>query len=480
MVIERYWIFVLAFCIAIILVIGGISVPSLTTLTLLIAIGMFVFGLSAARIADAIITGQTKWAFIIILFGLGLLFLQIIPLPSQVWTAFPGRKFVTESFGMTGIPLNWLPLSLDVQSTKEDLIFVAPALALFLAALTIKANQRVYMVLTILGVVLVSIILGMAQKFQGSTSPLYVYKFGSNGSATGFFANRNFFGALLYTTIPFVVALAINWIRSGRTNKIIGPIFAFIFIAIIIVGLGATGSRMGIILAFFAILLSVPLIWTNHSLSIGSRGLIIMMFVAIFLIAQFGLVAILRLASTDSVSEYRTTIYAVSYSALQSVFPVGAGFGSFVPLYAMHETPSVVTAAFVNHAHNDWLELVIEGGLPMAILLVGYLGWYVSATYNIWARGRDISEDLLLKAASISIGLLLSHSFFDYPLRTPALMGLFALLNGFLACGPQPITLKIQQRRSPTRVPVEPQRSAPSGEFRSNFKNKKTTPEIDK
>ena len=478
--VERYWTFALACCLAITLVVGGVSVLSLTTLTALIAIGIVVFGISAARIVNASFTGQAKWGLIIILFGIGLIFVQIIPLPSQIWTAFPGRKFVTESFGVTGISLGWSPLSLDVQSTIEDLIFVAPALALFLAALTIKANQRVYMVLTILGVVLVSIILGMAQKFQGSTSPLYVYKFGSNGSATGFFANRNFFGALLYTTMPFVVALAMNWIRSGSTHKIVGPIFAFIFIAIIIVGLGATGSRMGIILAFFAILLSIPLIWTKHGQSIGSRGLVILMFVTIFLIAQFGLVAILRLASTDRVSEYRTTIYAVSYSTLWSVLPVGAGFGSFVPLYAMHETPSVVTTAFVNHAHNDWLELVIEGGLPMAILLVGYLGWYVSATYNIWARGRDISEDLLLKAASISIGLLLSHSFFDYPLRTPALMGLFALMNGFLACGPQPITLKIQQRRSPTRVPVEPQRSAPSGEFRSNFKNKKTTPEIDK
>lgn len=459
--------------------IGGISVPSLTTLTVLTAIGLVVFGLSTARIVDANITGHAIWGLVIIVFGIGLLFVQLIPLPSQIWREFNGREFVTESFGVTGIPLGWLPLSLDAQSTREDLIFVAPALALFFAALTIKTNQRIYLILTLLGVVLVSIILGMAQKYQGPTSSLYIYDFGSNGSATGFFANRNFFGALLYSVIPFVVALALNSTRTGKTHKIVGPVFAFIFIAIIIVGLGATGSRMGIILAFVSILLSVPLIWTNHGQSIGSRGLIIMMFVAIFLIAQFGLVAILRLASTDSVSEYRTTIYAVSLSTLRSVFPVGAGFGSFMPLYAMHETPSVVTTAYVNHAHNDWLELVLEGGLPMAILLVAYLAWFASATYNIWVGGRDISEDLLLKATSISIALLLCHSFFDYPLRTPALMGFFALLNGFLACGPQPITLKIQKRKSPGIVTIEPQRLALSGEFISNFKNKKTTPKID-
>ena len=479
MAIDRIWILALVFCFAIILICGGISVPSLTAFTLLVTIGIVALAVGVARIVGINITRHAKLALIIILFGVGLLFVQILPLPPQIWIAFPAREFVTESFRVTGVPLGWSALSLDATSTKDDLIFIAPALALFVAALTVQANQRIYLVLTLLGFVLVSIILGLAQKFQGPTSSLYIYDFGSNGSATGFFANRNFSAALLYAAIPFVVALALNWIRSGKTHKIVGPFFAFIFIAIIIAGLGATESRMGIILAFFAILLSVPLIWTKQGQSIGSRGLIIMMFIAVFLIAQFGLVAILRLASTDSVSEYRTTIYAVSLTTLRGVFPIGAGFGSFVPLYAMHETPSVVTTAFVNHAHNDWLELVLEGGLPMAILLVAYLAWYASATYNIWAKGRDISEDLLLKAASISIALLLFHSFFDYPLRTPALMGLFALLNGFLACGPQPITMKIQQRRSPARAPVEPQRSAPSGEFKSNFKNKKTTPKID-
>ncbi len=453
--------------------------PSLTAQIILTTIGIIVFAPSAVRIIETNLTRQAKFALIIILLGVALLCVQIIPLPPNIWTSFSGRGFATETYKSAGVPLGWLPLSLDAQITKDDLIFIGPALAFFVVALTVKANQRVYFILTLVLVVLVSIILGLAQISHVSTGSLFLYESGGMDSASGFFANRNFFAALLYATIPFAVALAINWIRGGKTHKIVGPIFAFIFIAIIIVGLGASASRMGIILAFFAILFSIPLIWTTHGHSIGSRGLVIMMFIAVFLIAQFGLVAILRLASTDSVSEYRTTIYAVSLSTLRSVFPVGGGFGSFVPLYAMHETPSVVTTAYVNHAHNDWLELVLEGGLPMAILLVAYLAWYASATYNIWAKGRDLSEDLLLKAASISIALLLFHSFFDYPLRTPALMGLFALLNGFLACGPQPITMKIQQRRSPARAPVEPQRSAPSGEFKSNFKNKKPTPKID-
>lgn len=477
--VERCWIFALVFVLAIILVCGGISVPSSAVLAMLMAIAVPLIGLSAFRILNSDITRLSKLAFALIFVGVGLLFAQLIPLPPSIWTALPGREFVIQSFSAAGIPLGWLPLSLDAETTKENLVFIAPALALFLATLTVKANQRVYLVLTLVVVVLISVILGLAQVSHLSAGALFVYETGSLDSASGFFANRNFFAAMLYAAIPFVVALALNWIGAGKTHKIVGPVFALIFIAIIIVGLGATASRMGIILAFLAILISVPMIWTKHAQSIGSRGLIIMMFVAIFLIAQFGLVAILRLASMDSVSEYRTTIYAVSYSTLLSVFPAGAGFGSFVPLYAMHETPAVVTTAYVNHAHNDWLELVLEGGLPMALLLVAYLAWYATATWSIWSKGRDLPEDLWVKAASISIALLLIHSFFDYPLRTPALMGLFAVLNGFLACGPQPVIMRIQKRKSPTMARVEPQRPAPSGEFRSSFKNKKPTQKID-
>jgi hypothetical protein len=85
----------------------------------------------------------------------------------------------------------------------------------------------------------------------------------------------------------------------------------------------------------------------------------------------------------------------------------------------------------------------------------------------------------LVKAASISIFLLLCHSFVDYPLRTPALMGLFAILNGFLALGPHPIAKKIQHANSPVKIPIDPPLRAPKGEFQTNFKNKKLPTKID-
>lgn len=479
MEIDRIWGGAAALSLAVILVCGGVSLPSFAILTLFAILGIGLTILGSFRLFRSELNLRTKWAFTIIFLGLVLLAVQTIPLPPSIWSAFPGRAFVSESYQAAGIPLGWAALSLDPEQTRMDLLMTVSAFGLFVAAVTLKSTQRKYLAMVILAAVLVSILLGVAQKFQGPNSLLFVYDLGGSLVASGFFANRNFYAALLYSALPFVIAFAINFSRNGKAQKIVGPAFALIFIVIIIIGLGVAESRMGVILAFFALLLSLPLIWSSRSFNMGSRGFVILMFIAVFLIAQFGLVAVLRLASTDSVSEYRTTIYAVSLDVLRSVFPVGSGFGSFVPIYAMHETPSVAVSAYINHAHNDWLELVIEGGLPMAILLLAYVTWYASATYKVWTRGRDSLEDMLVKASSISIALLLCHSMVDYPLRTPALLGLFALLNGFLACGPQPVVAKFQRQRSDTKAPVEMPREAAIGAFKSNFKTKKSPPKFD-
>jgi O-antigen ligase len=154
---------------------------------------------------------------------------------------------------------------------------------------------------------------------------------------------------------------------------------------------------------------------------------------AIFLFSQFGLVGLLRLTQLDPVEDYRVSILKVSGEALTAFFPVGSGFGTFVPVYQMFETPETMRSAFVNHAHNDWLEIALEGGFPAILLLALFLAWFGWNSFRVWRRRGESSGDLVMMAASLSAGLLLLHSGVDYPLRTPALMTMFGLCAGFLA-----------------------------------------------
>ena len=73
-----------------------------------------------------------------------------------------------------------------------------------------------------------------------------------------------------------------------------------------------------------------------------------------------------------------------------------------------------------NHAHNDWAEWTVEGGLPVLGLLALLAVWSLPrAPQSLW---------------SIGIPTVFLHSLVDYPLREPALAAvLFAMLGALAA-----------------------------------------------
>src|SRR3546814_14561816 len=39
---------------------------------------------------------------------------------------------------------------------------------------------------------------------------------------------------------------------------------------------------------------------------------------------------------------------------------------------------------YFNHAHNDFLEIVLDGGLPALLLMLVAIGWYGMASMRAW------------------------------------------------------------------------------------------------
>jgi O-antigen ligase len=159
-------------------------------------------------------------------------------------------------------------------------------------------------------------------------------------------------------------------------------------------------------------------------------------FLGVLVVGQAGMAGLLRFAEVDPVTDYRTVIAKGSIDLGIRQFPIGSGFGSFVPMYQLHETPEMMRAEYVNHAHNDWLELIVEGGAPALFLLVGFVIWYLYALVRVWRYGQGGQTALFQRMASLVIPLLLIHSLVDFPLRTPTLMVLFALCCGITVLQP--------------------------------------------
>jgi O-antigen ligase len=124
---------------------------------------------------------------------------------------------------------------------------------------------------------------------------------------------------------------------------------------------------------------------------------------------------------SDSTSRY--TSFNKSLRATADHFPVGSGVGSFPDLYPSYEEPSKVDRWYVNHVHNDYIELVLENGLPGLLLILAFLAWWIRRSAIIW---RTPEVDHFARAATIASAAILLHSVVDFPLRTTSISALFA------------------------------------------------------
>ncbi|MEM7289938.1 MAG: hypothetical protein AAF412_06165, partial [Pseudomonadota bacterium] len=103
-------------------------------------------------------------------------------------------------------------------------------------------------------------------------------------------------------------------------------------------------------------------------------------------------------------------------------FPISVGFGKCQLKYQSYESSGIIVNKYLNHAHNDFLELFLEGSLFAVILLVGYF---------VLVAHRCVVGQLvdMQKAALVGIIFVSIHSMVDYPLRTLSLGVVFAILN---------------------------------------------------
>jgi O-antigen ligase len=115
------------------------------------------------------------------------------------------------------------------------------------------------------------------------------------------------------------------------------------------------------------------------------------------------------------------------FEMIKAYWPLGTGMGSFEIVYRLHEPAELLSPQYMNHAHNDWLELILTGGLPAAALMgFAIVAWGTKVLRNERAGDADLFAPLRRAGAAILLILSLA-SISDYPLRTPFLLTLFAI-----------------------------------------------------
>jgi len=366
---------------------------------------------------------------LLIVLALLVVALQLIPLPPEIWTKLPGRSGIARGYDLLAIRRPWLSISESPYEAVSTSFALLPPLAIF--AVSATDNSRGVAGALLIGTAL-AIVVGALQVASGPTSAWYFYPI-TNTGAVGFFANGNHMATLLLAAIPFVPALLL----SGKSQqRLRGKSAATITIAIAALGLILIGIALNRSLA--ALLLVVPvLLATGLMIPVGWRLRWVGVPLVVFALA--GAVAALSTnplnsTSASSAKEFslqsRQYIWRTTAAAIAETFPVGTGLGSFQQVYRLQENPDRVDATYVNHAHNDYLELALELGLPGILLMLAFFAWWGRRLAQIWSSNLSSPFD---RAATIASAAVLAHSVVDYPLRTSAMAAVFAMCIGILA-----------------------------------------------
>lgn len=352
--------------------------------------------------------------------------IQLMPLPPDVWGMLPGRDNAKAVFALIGATDQWHPLSLTPRATWFALLMLLAPYAAFFGMLSLDAAAQKRCVTLFVALAGVSILVGLVQVGTRGAS-LEFYNTAHRGNLIGFFTNRNHEALMLGIAAIFGVTLIARGVENRQIVLAWSAIFSLTFLGAVI----ATTSRAGMGLTILGLAASAYLLFIGRF----SRKTLIWLVVSLLIAAaavyllSFSRVAEQALARYNAVhDDDRWTIWRLTWPLVGQYAPWGSGLGSFVPAYFSIEALDNVAPSYINRAHNEYLETLIETGIP-GVTVLAIFGLALALRFVAVLRKRVHLGDLGLPAG-LAILMVALHSLVDYPLRSPAIAVIFALALG--------------------------------------------------
>jgi tetratricopeptide (TPR) repeat protein len=362
---------------------------------------------------------------------------QIVPVPA-------GLRSLLDPKGSELLALAQLdsahPMSLDPPETYRRLAEAAAALTVTLAALLLATSRRFRHVAP--GVVasagLAALIIGLGHRaiFEDK---IYGLIPSGRGLPVGPFINPNHTAEFL--ELAAFAALAFAFSRPSRDGQRVWQILA----AVLAAGALSTLSR-GAVLALGSGALTWFLLAPRSDegeplhrtrFAGGVIGLLVVGGLAI----AFGAEKIggaLFASQGDSLVKVKVWLDALK---IIPAHPAGIGLGAFGRVYPVYQTlPSLSWFQFVE---NQPLGILIEAGIPGALLLLGACGWVVRRF------ARQARRDRVEAALAAGLVAVLAHNLADFGLEMPGILLPFCALLGVLFGRQAEVPADAAPRRAP-------------------------------
>ncbi len=310
--------------------------------------------------------------------------------------------------------------------TGQEWLTDAAYLLIILPVASIAANpnrlHRFLVALAIFGALLA--IFAMIQDVSGTKAIYWTVQPSSIAAQIyGPFVNRNHYAGLMELLIPLPFLLCLSQPPERRLPLLgAGVLMALsVFLCRSRGGMAALGAE----LVFIAVFLSRI---RHRAKSFAAIGVIVAV-LAVLIVWVGSDPVVHRL--TDMKDASRVSIYKDTLRMWWSKPLIGYGSGTFDLVYPTYQ--SFVTDSLINHAHNDYLELLSETGLiGMGLILWFLVNAYRNAGQNIRLGSRSSGSAALIAVLAGITGLLV-HSLVDFNFHIPSNAALFLVFCAIAA-----------------------------------------------
>lgn len=332
-------------------------------------------------------------------------------------------------------------LSLDPQATKETTVKWFAMAIYFVSALhTLRSSDRrkkVLVVLTIFGFAVS--LFAIAQRLTYNGKMYWIRPVSPYIAPYGPYGNYNHFAGLVELILPLPLAYLL-FARIKLEERLLW-LFAVVMMAVALLFSGSRGGVLALGIQLLAMMLVA--VWAQRSglsegLRLGGNKLIAFGALAavLLLILWIGYEPLVKRFSLlrQGASEYsfvtRTEYWQGAWQMFTANPLTGVGLGAFPAAYPAYGRSSVKNER-LEHVHNDYLQLLTDGGL-----IAGLIGlWFLVELFRTvrrqvqhLKRTRNLERALTLGGYVALLGIAI-HSFLDFNLQIAAnaLLFLFVL-----------------------------------------------------
>jgi O-antigen ligase/tetratricopeptide (TPR) repeat protein len=369
---------------------------------------------------------------------------QMIPLPSQlIQIVSPETYNIVKHSVLVNSPAAWVSLSVNKKATLLETFRFVSYIALYILTVQLLSDRERLKKTVFIIVIFASLIslFGIIQHLLWSGKIYWFRETAVRSIPFGPYVNRNHYAGFMEMILPIVIGLFLFYkprvsYRSFREKmaeifNLEGTnVYMLLGFAAVLIGTSIflSLSRSGIVsLCLSMIVFGFLVITKGHNRKRGILVIIVCILIGLAvgwfgwgpIIERFQEIGLLK----DDFPDYRPIIWKDSREILRDFLLTGTGFGSYIYVYPLYRSLPIVYG-ILDHAHNDYIEILAEGGLISFFIIAAFLLVFFYKSFKAFIRRYELFSIYLFIGCISGIVSMLIHSFTDFNLHIGA-NGLF-------------------------------------------------------